>query len=419
MTTRRVYADVVSVRRALLVVLAVLTVVSAWLLGNGVGPVGVPAAVAVGAVLAMIVGGRAGRSYLHVLAIGAGSISLATTAYVLFADVTIGEPGKHPGPVELIALFALLAAVVRWTAPLRVAVISAALVWVAFVVWVLRLVKYWPQVASDVGPWPISSGFDLLIILGHLAGMAFPATIAVLTGGVPRHLARRRRELIAEVRREQRLELAQDLHDFVAHDLTGIVAQAQAVRFARADDLDQMREVLERIEHVGVGALDAMDGFVQVLHDDGAAAPRSMRRISDVPALVDRFRGQRGYGPPVRVEIDDDVRTGPSQEVQATVYRVVVEGLTNVRRHAAPGCAVTVSVSGSLDGDLVVVVLNDIGTMALSLERPRRAHGGTGLTALRERVAAVGGRLVAGPDGNGQWRLSATIPCWGRGGTRS
>lgn len=405
-----VYAEPVSVRRILFVAVTVLAGVGAWLFADRAGPVGIPASVAVGAALAAIVGGRVGRAYLHVLAIGAGLVSLATTAYVLFFDTTIHAAGKNLGPVELVALFVLLAAVVRWTIPLRVAVVSAGVVWAACVVWVLRLVRFSPPAEPSDGPWPISSGYDLIIVIGHFAAMAFPATVAALVGGAPRYLTHRKRELILAVRRAQRLELAQDLHDFVAHDLTGIVAQAQAARFARADDVDHLRGALERIEQVGVGALDAMDGFVQVLHDDGGAAPRSMRRISDIPALVDRFRAERGSGSPVRIELDDGVRAGVSRETQATAYRVVVEGLTNIRRHAAPRSPVTVSVSSAPDGALSIVVLNDADATKSRSDSRGRAHGGTGLTALRERVAAVGGRLEAGPDGAGRWRLRATLP---------
>lgn len=401
----------------MLVAVAASTVAGVWLLARLAGPVGVPAAVAAGAVLAVIAGGAAVRAHVHVLAVVAALVSLVTTAAVLVTDSPIHTPGKSLGPVEMIALYALLAAVARWTAPLRVAVVSGAVVWVASVVWVLRLVQFWPPAEAGIGPWPVSSWSDVLVVLGHFAAMAFPATVAAAVGAAPRYLAYRRRELIAAVRREQRLDLAQDLHDFVAHDLTGIVAQAQAARFARADDVEHLRGALERIEQVGVGALDAMDGFVQVLHDDGDEAPRSMRRVADVPALVDRFRAERGSGAPVRVEIESGVRAGVAPQVQATAYRVVVEGLTNVRRHAAPGCAVAVAVTGTPDGGLSVAVVNDADAPA-SPGRHARARGGTGLTTLTERVAAVGGRLDAGPDGEGRWRLHATLPRT-TGGTRS
>lgn len=347
--------------------------------------------------LAVIVGWKAGRSQVHLLAIAVGGTSLAITAYVLVTDTAIQASGRNLGAVELIGLYALLAAVARWTTSLRVAVASGAVVWIACIVWVLR-------VTDESHP---------LIVLSNVAASAVFPTAAIVLGGLPRYLAHRARELTSAVRREQRLELAQDLHDFVAHDLTGIVAQAQAARFARADDLDHLRGVLERIENVGVEALDTMDGLVQVLHD-GDAAPRSMRRISDIPALMERFRAERGPEDLVRIELDDDLQALVPRPVQATAYRVVVEGLTNVRRHAAPGRPVTVSLGRTSDDDLSVAVVNDVGPAPTG--RHRRTHGGTGLTTLRERVAAVGGRLEAGLDAAGRWRLQATLPNSAKGG---
>jgi two-component sensor histidine kinase len=119
-------------------------------------------------------------------------------------------------------------------------------------------------------------------------------------------------------------------------------------------------------------------------------------------------RSERGPEAAVRVELDDDLHTRLPGHVQATAYRVVVEGLTNVRRHAAPGCPVTVSLIWTSNGAVSVAVVNDVD--AIPSDRHRRESGGTGLTALRERVSAVGGCLEAGPDGSGRWRLWATLP---------
>ncbi|WP_171055558.1 MULTISPECIES: hypothetical protein [unclassified Nonomuraea] len=123
----------------------------AWFLVGWAGAVGFSAAAAAGVVLAMIVSGRAGRVWVHLLAIGAGSVSLGVIVYVLSSDTTIYAAGQNLGPIELIALYVLLAVVVRWTVPVRVAVASAAVVWIACVVWVRRLVEYWPSSEPETG----------------------------------------------------------------------------------------------------------------------------------------------------------------------------------------------------------------------------------------------------------------------------
>lgn len=373
------------------------------------GVVGVSAAVTVCSAMSAVAARSAARGHVHRIAVAAGCVSLAITMYVLVTDTMVYDPGINVAPVELIALYLLLAAVARWTTPLRVGMISCAVVWVACVAWTLRLLNYSPPTDPELSPWPISSASDLFVVFGHFAASAFFPTLAALVGGVPRYLAHRRSELISTVRRGQRLELAQDLHDYVAHDLTGIVAQAQSAQFARADDVEHLRDALARIEEVGTSALDTMDGFVQVLHEDDRA-PRSMRGITDVPPLVERFRAERPPDVPVLLEVDDRAATRASREVQATTYRVVVEGLTNVRRHAGPDGPVTISIRGAPDGGLSVLVLNAVGSNPRSPDWRLPTRGGTGLVTLEERVLAVGGRLEAGRDGTGRWRLEATLP---------
>ncbi|MDA2804372.1 sensor histidine kinase [Nocardiopsis suaedae] len=397
------------VRSVLFLGVALLAVPGAFALHDQAGPVGISAAVAVCSVMAVIVSWPVGRRHLHRVAVAAGGVSLAVTAYASITDTVVYGPGINIAPAELIALYLLLAAVARWMDPLRSAVASGAVVWIACVAWTLRLLDYAPPPEPELSPWPITSVSDLFIVIGHFAASAFFPSLAVLAGGVPRHLAHRRAELIAAVRRDQRLELAQDLHDYVAHDLTGIVAQAQSAQFARPDDAEHLRGALARIEEVGTAALDTMDGFVQGLHEDNAA-PLSTRGISDVPRLVERFRVERPPDAPVRVEFDDDLSARTSREVQAAAYRVVVEGLTNVRRHGAPGRPVTVRVGCAPDGTLSVLVLNEVPPVSRPPGWKPPSRGGTGLVTLEERLQAVGGRLEAGRDDEGRWRLEATLP---------
>ena len=130
-------------------------------------------------------------------------------------------------------------------------------------------------------------------------GVAFwaLAVIAVVGAGHRRQmLALRRSHAVTEARRSERLDLARDLHDFVAHDVTGIVVRAQAARWAARQEPEEALAALERIEADGLRALAAMDRTVQALSEagDGATEPADgagtrTYGLEDLPELTDRF----------------------------------------------------------------------------------------------------------------------------------
>jgi signal transduction histidine kinase len=241
---------------------------------------------------------------------------------------------------------------------------------------------------------------------------------AVLLAGYLRAMDRRRSAAVSEARRAQRLGLASDLHDFAAHDVNGMVVQAQAAQLVAERDPQQALVALRRIEQAGLHALASMDQTVAALRaehlpgsvpDGTELAP--VAGIADLPALVERYAAA---GPTaVQLDMPPDLADGLGHEASSTVYRVVVEALTNVRRHAPSARAVTISVRPVADStapSLVVTIVNDIGQSSQAGTRGKR--GGHGLGGLAERVDAIGGTLEAGPlDGTPRrWRVSAVIP---------
>jgi signal transduction histidine kinase len=230
-----------------------------------------------------------------------------------------------------------------------------------------------------------------------------PAVLALVVGGYPRLTAYRRVSVVERARRVQRLQLARDLHDFVAHEVSGIVAQAQAARFVADTRPEAGGRALERIETAGLAALATMDQVVRMLRDS-ADDPEPLPTLADLPGVVDRFRGA-GH-PDIRLTLTPEAVAAP-RRLAATAYRVVVEALTNIRRHAPAATRVEVSVTGGARGVEVRVRNDAAGPPA----RPREpsAPGGWGLPGLRERVAASGGTLTAGPCGHG-WEVVAVIP---------
>lgn len=207
----------------------------------------------------------------------------------------------------------------------------------------------------------------------------------------------------AAVRQQERLELARELHDVVAHHITGMLIQAQAAQVVARRDPPAVAGSLAGIEAAGTEALAAMRRVVGLLRDADDAAPAlpGPERLAD---LVERFERQ---GPPVRLSIGDD-GSGWPPEVTSTVYRVVREALTNVARHASGARSVAVRV-GSGPAGVTVEVTDDAPGPA------QPARGGFGLTGMRERVASLGGAVDAGPRPGGGWTVSATLPLGGSG----
>ena len=246
-------------------------------------------------------------------------------------------------------------------------------------------------------------GVSVLTELGSASGMPV-VTLNSLTwlGGVasglgPRLLAARRHHTFERVRRDERLALARELHDVVAHHITGIVVEAQAGRLEAPHD--GARDSFAAIEAEGSEALTAMRSVVGLLRDSDGAAPTAPGP-EPLARLVERF-GERG-GPAVHLSQTEDEGAWPP-EVAATVYRVVQESLTNIARHAAHATAVTVGVTR--DGeDITVEVTDDSPTP------PRRRQGGYGLVGMRERVETLGGTLTAGPRPGGGWSVVAVLP---------
>jgi signal transduction histidine kinase len=310
------------------------------------------------------------------------------------------------------------AADAAYRGPQDYAVLWALPEYLALLVLVTRTIRSAPgRVAALLGPATALAVVLLPIraLLAHPASDAlavallcalsmFPAACAAGLGLYLRLLAVRRARAVDDLLAAQRLSVAADLHDFVAHELTGIVVEVQAAQWEQAYQPDQMRELLGRVEAAGVRALDSMDRTVASLRT--GTPPRRLYRFADLTEVTDRF------GATLRL----DEALGPvADTTQQTGYRIVVEALTNVRRHAA-GAQATVTVAPSGTGAIAVTVTDTGGHRrrrpgggAGPGEPGRYGHGGTGLAGLAARVDALGGTLRWGPQGDG-WQVHAVLP---------
>ncbi|SHE96806.1 sensor histidine kinase [Streptoalloteichus hindustanus] len=298
-------------------------------------------------------------------------------------------------PFEVAALLVLVGRVIRRVPDRRVVAVGIA-VSVAVLLTPLRFASRAPATTTTAAAF--------LVLL-----MALPLAGALGVGLYLRSLDNRRIRAVEIARRDQRLEVARDLHDFVAHEVTGIVIEAQA---ARVGDYDprEAQDLLRRIEDAGLRALASMDRTVQTLRDpeSGSLAeppPTKVYGLGDLPELVERFAGTGTMR--AKLDMPDTVVGALQRDADSTAYTLVLEALTNVRRHAPDTREVAVTVAPVSD-EVEVIVTND-GGQGGALLGTDRAGGGTGLAGLHERVTALGGTMAAGPHERG-WRVSARLP---------
>ncbi|MCC3773720.1 histidine kinase [Streptomyces sp. UNOB3_S3] len=256
-----------------------------------------------------------------------------------------------------------------------------------------------------------------------VAGLAL-MTVGLLTGEAPstpfrvgievwilalgaglglRFLDHRRRAATEAVRQDERLALARELHDMVAHHITGIVVQTQAARIVARRRPESLDATLAGIEEAGGEALAAMRRVVGLLRDadDVSTTVPPASGPDQLGELVRRFDG---HGPEVSLRLPADPTPWPP-EVATTVHRIVQEALTNIARHAAHARSAAVDITHG--PDTVTVTVSDDAPPG---HAPRKRHGGYGLIGMRERVEALGGRLSAGPGRDAGWSVHATLP---------
>jgi signal transduction histidine kinase len=234
-----------------------------------------------------------------------------------------------------------------------------------------------------------------------------------LTGRYLRRLDDRREASVAAARAAPRLQLAGELHDVVAHDVSEVLALAQAGQVLAAQDPAQGgATTLAGIETAALRALTSLDRSVELLRAGPGDRPESAQPedpgrhgLADLLALCDRFAASTSAE--VRASLDPPpLLSAVPAPVGESAYRVVLEALTNVRRHAPRATAVEVELR--VDRDRLHLRVEDDGGGAAQAA-PSRAGHGTGLAAAEQRVRASGGVLTAGPVGLG-WRVRAELP---------
>ena len=198
----------------------------------------------------------------------------------------------------------------------------------------------------------------------------------------------------------ERTRIARELHDTVAHHLSVVVLQAAGARASGKP----AGAALEKIENSARQALEETSRLLNVLRDPaeetGLAPQPGTGDLDTLAAAV------RAAGLPVNLVIDGDLAAIPAT-VDVSVYRIVQEALTNVLKHAGPARA---EVTIGCEQDAVTIEVTDNGTGQPGNGSP---GGGHGLAGMRERAAAFGGELAAGPRPGGGFAVRARLPLGG------
>lgn len=201
---------------------------------------------------------------------------------------------------------------------------------------------------------------------------------------------------------EERLRIARDVHDVVAHSLGAIAVQADAAEAALQVAPDRAMQPVRAIRDTAREALADIRRVLDVLHED--ASPQGPSVPDDIAALV---AGARATGMRVSLDVQPAGRPVPA-EVRSAGYRIVQESLSNIRRHA-PGAMASVVVRPEGD-DLVLSITDDgdgVGSMAGGGPTP---GAGYGIRGMRERAERLGGTLTCGPATGGGFGVRAALP---------
>jgi signal transduction histidine kinase len=311
------------------------------------------------------------------------------------AGATLGLPPFFLGPAILVAVYSVAAYGSRWVslAGLAVAELGLAAVQLAplgFEFEGLALVGFMGTLAAA---W----------LLGHFAYnyRAYAARLEERTA----ELERAREELARRAVTEERLRLARELHDVVAHAMSVIAVQSGVGAHVADSQPEQVGKALAAIEATSRAALTELRRLLGVLRQ----ADEPQASLTPVPGLANLeglLAEVAKAGLAVRLRVEGRPAPLPAG-VDLSAYRIVQEALTNVVKHAGPA---TAQVTIRYRDQEVAVEVTDNGRGVAAAAGDGRWGTGHGLIGMRERVAAFGGDLEVGPRPGGGFRVAARLP---------
>lgn len=241
--------------------------------------------------------------------------------------------------------------------------------------------------------------------IGDLVGGFVVLTLPAVLGLSVRFRSTTRVRELEQVRLRERELLARELHDTVAHHVSAMVIRAQAGRVVAASSPAAAVEALQIIEVEGSRTLSEMRAMVGALRDGDEADLAPMGGLAD----IERLARPVADGPSVQVSITT-VPGDVNPSVEAALYRIAQESVTNALRHARHATRVVVRVTGE-DGQIRLTVRDD-GDQSPATWGP----DGYGIVGMTERAALLGGSLAAGPGTDRGWVVEAVLPQEGSAG---
>jgi signal transduction histidine kinase len=293
-------------------------------------------------------------------------------------------------PRGLVFLACVVAFVAAVLAGHRVAAWSTLFVAWAGVLWL-------PDLLGDAAAPTVSKAIGLAVWLILLA-----AFVEIARVKRERHLELERTEKQKALAHadQERLLIARELHDVLAHNVSLINVQAGVALHLLDEQPDRARPALEAIKNASSETLREMRSVLDILRRPGEQPPRSPTAgVAGLDELVSRTQAA---GISVDARVTGEPRGLPAS-VDLAVYRIVQEALTNVARHAHPAAAL---VSLAYGDDAIEVVVEDDGLRA----GEANGSGGNGIAGMRERVTTLGGEFAAGPRPDVGFRVRARLP---------
>jgi signal transduction histidine kinase len=310
---------------------------------------------------------------------------LAVVFAITLAYFVLGYPN---GPIWLTLIIAYYTAVASGH---RLAAGIAAVAGFVIFPWLDYLLRHQPA-PSAVSLAALAAW--LLVVLGAGEAMRFRRERATQAARIKAEEEQRRDS-------EQRLRIAQDLHDSLGHYLSLINVQSGVALNLNQELPGQARDALAAVKQASKEGLNELRSVLAILRQDGEPAPRSP--AAGVSRLGDLAAQASAAGLEVRTETLGSQRPLPFS-VDVTAYRIVQEALTNIRRHAGAAAA---TVRLDYGDSALTVQVDDDGRGPTA---GPGAAGGQGIAGMRRRVAALGGDFQAGPRPGGGFQVRARLP---------